>query len=318
MSDTHTSNRDLVPRVNPEVLIAQAIEKGLPVETMERLLAMRAQLQAEAARGEFFGALSAMQSRLPRVQKGKTVMSTDGRTVRYRYANLDDIVAGIQPLLLEHGFSFTVKTRQDPTQVTAICEIHHRGGHTEATEFTIPIDPKAYMNAAQKVASALTYAKRYAFCNGFGVLTGDEDDDGIHTEDAEEKKEETPAPKATGTKLQRTPEQQAIIDDIVAVVKPLGLPEDVRSQLRERIQHTAETAGLQKILDEVKTGAKLWATMGAEPAVQAPPFDPPPPPAPAKSPKERDLEKLEQIRKDAADAAAAESAQPGPVAAQLD
>jgi hypothetical protein len=33
------------------------------------------------------------------------------------------------------------------------------------------------MNAQQKVASALTYAKRYAFCNALGILTTDQDDD---------------------------------------------------------------------------------------------------------------------------------------------
>ena len=43
--------------------------------------------------------------------------------------------------------------------------------------FKVPIDKEGYMNAPQKFASALTFAKRYAFCNAFGILTGDEDDD---------------------------------------------------------------------------------------------------------------------------------------------
>jgi len=34
------------------------------------------------------------------------------------------------------------------------------------------------MNDAQKIASALTYSKRYAFCNATGIMTGDEDQDG--------------------------------------------------------------------------------------------------------------------------------------------
>src|SRR3990167_3791525 len=42
------------------------------------------------------------------------------------------------------------------------------------------------MNAAQKVASALTYAKRYAFCNAFGILTGDADDDARLTGNGDE------------------------------------------------------------------------------------------------------------------------------------
>jgi hypothetical protein len=51
-------------------------------------------------------------------------------------------------------------------------------GHSQESDFTVPIDEKAFMNAPQKVASALTFAKRYAFCNAFGILTGDEDNDG--------------------------------------------------------------------------------------------------------------------------------------------
>jgi hypothetical protein len=34
------------------------------------------------------------------------------------------------------------------------------------------------MNEQQKYASALTFAKRYSFCNSLGILTGDEDTDG--------------------------------------------------------------------------------------------------------------------------------------------
>ena len=33
------------------------------------------------------------------------------------------------------------------------------------------------MSAQQKVGAALTFAKRYAFCNAFGIMTGDEDND---------------------------------------------------------------------------------------------------------------------------------------------
>ena len=34
------------------------------------------------------------------------------------------------------------------------------------------------MSDSQKYAGALTFAKRYAFCNAFGILTADEDIDG--------------------------------------------------------------------------------------------------------------------------------------------
>ena len=33
------------------------------------------------------------------------------------------------------------------------------------------------MSGPQQIGSATTYAKRYSFCNQFGIMTGDEDDD---------------------------------------------------------------------------------------------------------------------------------------------
>lgn len=163
--------------LGPEALIARAIDKGLDVGTMERLLAMRTQLKAEAAREAYFAALSAFQAECPAIPKGKIVLDKYGKE-RYRYAPLDIIVEAAKSKLREHGFSYTVTTSQADGIMTVTCSAHHAQGHTESTNFAVPIDPEAYMNDAQKVASAQTYAKRYAFCNAFGVLTGDEDDDG--------------------------------------------------------------------------------------------------------------------------------------------
>ena len=42
------------------------------------------------------------------------------------------------------------------------------------------------MSAPQKFASAMTFAKRYAFCNAFGILTSDEDVDANGSEDEKE------------------------------------------------------------------------------------------------------------------------------------
>jgi hypothetical protein len=58
------------------------------------------------------------------------------------------------------------------------CIVHHVKGHAEASSFRAPVDSGAKMNEMQRSASSLTYAKRYAFQNAFGILTGDQDDDG--------------------------------------------------------------------------------------------------------------------------------------------
>ena len=172
---------DTSPGLPVEALIAKAIEHGLSVEGLERLLAMRERLKAESAREAFFEALAAFQATCPVVPRRKVarIESSKG-AYTYRYAPLDDIVEAVGPLLARHGLSYVIQARYEaepPAQV-ASCVVHHVAGHAEASEFRAPIDGGARMNVVQQNATALTYAKRYAFCNALGILTGDEDVDG--------------------------------------------------------------------------------------------------------------------------------------------
>lgn len=162
--------------VDAEGLISKAIDKGISVETMERLLAMRRELKAEVAKESYFMALSLFQAACPPIEKTKKVYDKHG-TYRYSYAPLDAIIAQVKDPLKNFGLSYTLDTEQPEDKMTAICSLHHIDGHTETTRITMPIDHSAYMNDTQKVGSALTYAKRYAFCNATGIMTADTDDD---------------------------------------------------------------------------------------------------------------------------------------------
>src|SRR5712691_9912361 len=144
---------------------------------MERLLAMRRELKAEYAKEAFDHALSAFQSECPVIEKTKKVLNKDKTTTRYVYAPLETIIEQIKPLLRTHGFSYMVDANVEDKWVTAILKLTHELGHSETSSFKDPLDPESYMNAPQRFASALTFAKRYAFCNALGILTGDEDDD---------------------------------------------------------------------------------------------------------------------------------------------
>lgn len=161
----------------PESFITLAIEKNVPVETLERLLALRDKIQADNARDMFFRALSLFQSKCPVIPKEKTAGNGN---FTYKYAPLEVIVKHIGPLLNECGLSFTFDTEDTESDKTTICTVHHIAGHSEKSRFKVPIDKTARMNDTQKQGSAGTYAKRYALCNALGILTGDEDDDGAH------------------------------------------------------------------------------------------------------------------------------------------
>ena len=170
--------------INTELLFQTAIEKGSSIEALERLMAMRRELKEEYAKESFFRSLSKFQSECPAIVKGKKVMDKSGNKVRFSYAPLDAIVKMVKTPLKDNGFSYTIETNQEKDSVTAICSLHHIDGYTQTASFNVPIDPGGYMNEPQKVATALTYSKRYAFCNATGIMTSDYDNDGGEVEGA--------------------------------------------------------------------------------------------------------------------------------------
>ena len=174
--------------LSPEMLISQAINKNVPVETMEKLLAMRRELKDEQAREAFFQDLAQFQAECPVIKKNKEVLNKPEyekggvekkRTVRYHYAPLDEIVEQVKPFLQKFGFSYTIQTvfEKDPPAIVSILSVHHIEGHSRNSEFRVPIGSSEYMSEQQAHASASTFSKRYVFQNGFGILTGDEDND---------------------------------------------------------------------------------------------------------------------------------------------
>lgn len=160
--------------LNPEGLIAHAIEHGTDVSVMKELLAMRAALRAENAKSEYDRAMAAFQAECPIIQKTKA-----GANNYYKFAPLDHIILQVRELIRKHGFSFSITSAVSEGWVEATCTIKHEGGHSEPSVFKCPIDnnPKNAMSSPQRYGASMTFAKRYAFTNGFGIMTADEDVD---------------------------------------------------------------------------------------------------------------------------------------------
>ena len=240
---------------NPEVLIQKAIEKGLPVETMERLLAMRKELKEEAAKEAFFNDLSRFQASIPEIPKNKKVYNKDG-TLRYSYAPLDVIIKSLKKAISDHGFSYTITTQQTDSTITATCNLHHRDGHTERTSLTVPIDKDAYMTDTQKIASALTYAKRYAFCDALGIMTSDEDDDAQATartqEKPEKEKKQKPA-KAEGRQLNAVVQERirTLESTILSEMEMAMLTDEEVKKTKEYIHAYKDKPGRVKALENL-------------------------------------------------------------------
>lgn len=161
-----------------ELMITKAIESGMPVETMKEILAMRTALKAEWAKEQFDRAMASCQAEIPVIVKNKEGGKTKSGMTAYMYAPLDAIVTVAGPIIARHGFSYSFKTENDPTRVKVTCIVKHRDGHSEESTMETALGERTQiMSAPQQIAATVTFNKRYAFTNAFGITTGGEDDE---------------------------------------------------------------------------------------------------------------------------------------------
>jgi len=71
-------DRRQLQTMSAETLLAQGIEKGISVEAMERLLAMRRELKAEWAKEQYDSAMAGFQSECPVIEKLKEAKDNNG------------------------------------------------------------------------------------------------------------------------------------------------------------------------------------------------------------------------------------------------
>jgi hypothetical protein len=170
-------NTELAKTASPSVaeMIHYGIERGHDAESMTKLYDLYERMEAKAAARQFAGALLAFQTDCPVISKPATVNT--GK-YNYDYAPLDYIKKEAQPHLNAHGLSFTQDSNLTDGMVSVTTIVRHIGGHEERTSFNAPIDATAKMNDTQKVASAVSYARRYGLVLALGITPGGEDDDG--------------------------------------------------------------------------------------------------------------------------------------------
>jgi len=172
--------------VSVENMIMQAIKEGTPVQTLERVLAMRDKLKAEYAREQFNKAMANFQADCPIIKKNKQVFDKEGK-LRYAFASIDSIISQTKKLIANNGLSYRFKNTVDDKTMIVDCIVTHTDGHSESSPFTVNLGTEQYMTDVQKSGARSTFAKRYAFCDAFGIMTGDDDTDAKEDVEAESK-----------------------------------------------------------------------------------------------------------------------------------
>lgn len=167
-----------------EKMIMEAVKSNVSVETMERVLAMRKELKAEYAKTQFDKAMANFQKECPVIKKNTPVyeknqmnLPPNQRLVRYYYASLDSIVSQTKDVIARNNLSYTWNTEISEQGLKVTCTVKHIEGHSESSSFMVPVGQEQFMTEVQKYGARSTFAKRYAFCDAFGIMTGDEDTD---------------------------------------------------------------------------------------------------------------------------------------------
>jgi len=174
----------VVPQKAPDAfgLITMAVQSGqIDIETIKELRALQKEMKADAAQEQFVQAMARFQATCPVIEKTKPVKNKNGQIVYY-YAPIDSIVAQVAKHIAKNGLAYTFDISSDEKELTASCKVTHEAGHSEVFVFKVPIGQEAYMTEVQKFGARATFAKRQAFCNAFGITTGDEDTDATQTD----------------------------------------------------------------------------------------------------------------------------------------
>lgn len=111
-------------------------------------------------------ALAQFQEELPTVD-----LDSLNPHFKSKFASLSNITKKVIPVLVKHGFSYTVGSYMENGVLVIQAHLLHESG--ESRDFQFPITE----TQPQKIGSAITYAKRYAIQALTGVVA-DEDDDG--------------------------------------------------------------------------------------------------------------------------------------------
>jgi hypothetical protein len=206
---TVADDTSMVPRGDVDMLMVEAVRSG-NIEVMERVMSIRRELKAEAAKEAFFAAMAAFRSECPVIQRTKPVWNKEHTRIMYHYAPLDQIEKVVGPIIARYGLSYSFKAhierpadKDAESDLVMECYVNHESGHVEISPFRLPISGD-YMNKNQQRGNTNSYAKRYSFCNGFGIMTEDEDDDAaergrVSPEDARKARQPVSQPRPTPT-----------------------------------------------------------------------------------------------------------------------
>lgn len=174
----HQPSEKLMALASPLDLARIALARGgANIETLERMLVLHREWEADEARKAFNTAFAAFKAANVTVVRGKLI--TDGPLKGKRHAELVDVVRGATAALSEHGLSTSWRIIEDSKDwIRVECTLKHAAGHSESVAMGGAPDSGPGRNAIQARCSTTTYLQRYTLMAILGLAASDMDDDG--------------------------------------------------------------------------------------------------------------------------------------------
>lgn len=168
---------------SPIAILQNAIEKGLSLDSVERMIELQQKYDGIQAEKAYNAAMAEFKKNPPVILKDSAVgyKNKDDSFTGYKHASLGNVTDAIGKALANHGLFAQWKNTQD-SKITVTCYIKHKDGHSESTFLSALPDNTGKKNAIQQVASTITYLQRYTILSLTGLATIDQDDDGVKSE----------------------------------------------------------------------------------------------------------------------------------------
>jgi hypothetical protein len=162
-------------------MIANAARDPLvDIEKFERLMALRERVSLADARRSFYAAIARAKGEFGPILKTRLVdyphKDGGGRT-NYKYEELADVGAVVDPVLSKHGLSYRHKSSQEGAKIKVTCILSHEDGYSEENSLEGVEDKSGMKNPNQAIASTVTYLQRYTLKEALGIGAGRDDDD---------------------------------------------------------------------------------------------------------------------------------------------
>ncbi|MEN0652423.1 MULTISPECIES: ERF family protein [Hyphobacterium] len=164
--------------LTPAEMLSRAIEKGVDVESLGKLVDLNERWEQNQARKAFNHAIAAAKAALPAIVRNREVDFTTGKgRTNYRHEDFGQIARQVDPVLSEHGLSYRFRTEQrEGGMIEVTCVISHEAGHSVENSLCAGRDESGNKNNIQAVGSTVTYLQRYTLKAALGLAATHDDD----------------------------------------------------------------------------------------------------------------------------------------------